>query len=204
VASLVSYMYPISPQALEQMRPFGEHVASASWLSVILLMAALPAVCEELAFRGFIFGGLVRNQSPVRAVAVTAFMFGISHGVLQQSISASIMGVLLGWVALRTGSVLPGIMIHFGNNALSVSLGRIAALDLPIVNDFLRVDPISGAPEYHWIWTACGVCVSLVCVLGIYRTTRDGDVLETNDALADRIITGNPVTDPSLKRLVTG
>ncbi|TWT93032.1 ABC transporter permease subunit/CPBP intramembrane protease [Neorhodopirellula pilleata] len=204
VASLVSYMYPISPQALEQMRPFGEQVASAPWLSVILLMAALPAVCEELAFRGFIFGGLLRNQSPVRAVVVTAFMFGISHGVLQQSISASIMGVLLGWVALRTGSVLPGIMIHFGNNALSVSLGRIVDLDLPVVNDFLRVDAISGAPEYHWIWTACGVGVSLACLIGIHRTTQVHDAIESNDALADRIVSGHLVKDPSLKRLVTG
>lgn len=202
VASLVSHMYPISPQALEQMRPFGEHVAAAPWLSVVLLMAALPAICEELAFRGFIFGGLVRNNSPVRAVIVTAFMFGISHGVLQQSISASIMGVLLGWVALRTGSVLPGILIHFGNNALSVSLGRIAELKLPVVGEFLRVDAVSGAPEYHIVWTICGFMVSAACLVGVYRTTQSVDSIESNDALADRVVSDQPIRDPSLKRLV--
>ncbi|SMP55994.1 sodium transport system permease protein [Neorhodopirellula lusitana] len=203
LASLVSHMYPLSPQALEAMRPFGEHISAASWVSVLLLMAALPAVCEELAFRGFIFGGLVRNNSPVRAVLVTAIMFGLSHGVLQQSISASFMGVLLGWIALRTGSVLPGILIHFGNNALSVSMMRIAELDLPLLKNLLSVDAVSGAPQYHWIWTGCALFVSAACVVGIYRTTHALDTCDSNDALADRLVSDQPVLDPSLKRLAT-
>lgn len=203
LAALVSYMYPLSPQALEAMAPFGEHISSAPWLSVILLMAALPAVCEELAFRGFIFGGLVRNNSPVRAVLVTAFMFGISHGILQQSISASIMGVLLGWVALRTGSVLPGILIHFGNNALSVSINRIAELNLPMLSELIQLDVATGSAEYHLFWTVCAAFVSVCCVVGIYRTTENRDTVESNDALADRVVTGEAIKDPSLKRFVT-
>lgn len=203
LAALVSYMYPLSPQAIEAMTPFGEHISSAPWLSVILLMAALPAVCEELAFRGFIFGGLVRNNSPLRAVLVTAFMFGISHGILQQSISASIMGVLLGWVALRTGSVLPGILIHFGNNALSVSINRIAELNLPLLSDLILIETATGSAEYHWIWTGCAAFVSVCCLIGIYRTTEDRDTVESNDALADRVGTGEAIRDPALKRLVT-
>ncbi len=200
LAGLIGEMYPLSPQALEAMRPFGEHIASAPWLSVILLMAVVPAICEELAFRGFIFGGLVRNNSPVRAVLVTAFMFGISHGVLQQSISATFMGVFLGWVALRTGSVLPGILIHFGNNALSVSLGRIAELKLPGMQNLISVDAISQAPQYHPIWTGCALFVSVACLIALYRTTADLDVMENNDVLADRIISDQPVRDPSLKQ----
>ena len=72
------------------------------------------------------FRWLGARTGRLRAVVITALMFGISHGVLQQSIAATIMGLLLGWIALRTGSVLPGILIHFTNNALSVSLERIA------------------------------------------------------------------------------
>jgi len=92
-------------------------------------------------------------------------MFGISHGVLQQSISATFMGILLGWIALRTGSVLPGILIHFGNNALSVSLGRIAELKLPGMQNLITIDSVNGGPQYDPIWTACALFV-LAGVLG--------------------------------------
>lgn len=203
VAALVSHLYPLSPQALQAMRPFGEHIESAPWLSVVLLMAVIPAFCEELAFRGFIFGGLLRNNSPVRAVLVTAVMFGLSHGVLQQSISATVMGILLGWVALRTGSVLPGILIHFGNNALSVSLGRIAELKLPVIENLIILDAAGGAPQYHLAWTICTVCVSVACLISLYRLTATVDPIENNDALADRIVSGRSITDPSLKQYVS-
>jgi sodium transport system permease protein len=200
LAGWITEMYPLSSAAIEAMRPFGEHIAGAPWLSVILLMAVMPAICEELAFRGFIFGGLVRNNSPVRAVLVTAFMFGISHGVLQQSISATFMGILLGWIALRTGSVLPGILIHFSNNALSVSVNRIAELNLPGLQNLIAVDAVTGAPAYHPIWTACALFVSIACVVGLYRVTSEIDALESNDALADRMVPEERVTDPSLKQ----
>ena len=199
LAMMIGELYPLSPQAIEAMRPFGDHIASAPWLSVVLLMAVVPSICEELAFRGFIFGGLLRNNSPVRAVLVTAFMFGISHGVLQQSISATFMGILLGWIALRTGSVLPGILIHFGNNALSVSLGRIAELKLPGMQNLITIDSVNGGPQYDPIWTACALFVSLACLVGLYRITAETDPIESNDALADRVVGDRPVADPSLK-----
>jgi len=128
-----------------------------------LLMAVLPAVCEELAFRGFMFGGLVRQGSPFRAILVTSVAFGISHGVLQQSISATTMGFILGWIALQTGSVLPCMLIHVTNNALSVSLGRVAELDYRGLELFIRTT--ADGPEYQPIWTIVAGCISLCCML---------------------------------------
>ncbi|MEO9591354.1 type II CAAX endopeptidase family protein, partial [Rhodopirellula bahusiensis] len=199
LAGWISTMYPLSDQAVEAMLPFTQQIASAPWTSVILLMAFVPAICEEITFRGFIFGGLVRGGHPLRAVLVTALMFGISHGVLQQSISATFMGLLLGWIALRTGSVLPGIAIHFCNNAMSVSLQRVAELDLPVMNELIQ--NTANGPAYHPYWTACCFIVSAACLAGIYRITQDVDSINSSDALADRVILGGNATDPSLKRL---
>jgi len=170
LAGWISTMYPLSDQAAEAMLPFTQQIASAPGTSVILLM-----------------------------VLVTAIMFGISHGVLQQSISATFMGLLLGWIALRTGSVLPGIAIHFSNNALSVSLQRVAELDLPVLNELIL--NTANGPAYHPYWTACCFIVSAACLGGIYRITQDVDSINSNDALADRVILGGNATDPSLKRL---
>lgn len=163
LASWISAVYPISESAMASMKPFAEQINQAPWLYVVLLMALLPAICEELAYRGFMFGGLAREGAPLRAILVTSVVFGISHGVLQQSLSATVMGLILGLVALKTGSVLPGIIIHFTNNMLSVSLGRLAESDLRGIHLFVR-EAAEGA-QYQPIWTVVAGCVALCCLL---------------------------------------
>lgn len=193
LAKLISQTYPISEQTASAMKPFTDQISSAPWLSVVFLMAFVPAICEELAFRGFIFGGLVRENGKLRAVLVSALMFGVSHGVLQQSIAATCMGVLLGWVALRTGSVLPGILIHFTNNALSVSLERVAGSGNPATELLLR--STDAGPEYQPLWFVVSLAIAVTCVFYI-ATLRpavdeqavdhvvDGDLQDPGTALA--------------------
>ncbi len=164
LAQWVSAMYPISEQAAASMKPFTDQISAAPWLTVVFLMAVVPAICEELAFRGFIFGGLVRGRGRLRAVVVTAVMFGISHGVLQQSITATAMGLLLGWIALRTGSVLPGILIHFTNNALSVSLARIAESQWEGASIFLTTAE-AGEASYQPMWIVVSMAIAITCLL---------------------------------------
>jgi sodium transport system permease protein len=173
LASWVSAIYPISDSAATAMKPFAEQISAAPWLYVVLLMAVLPAICEELAYRGFIFGGLVREGAGLRAILVTSVVFGISHGVLQQSISATCMGFILGWVSLRTGSVLPGMLIHVTNNALSVSMGRIAEWDWQGIDLFIRSSP--GGPEYQPIWTVIAAGLTFCCLFyfALMRTDKE-------------------------------
>ncbi len=162
-ASWVTAIYPISETAVAAMKPFTDQIASAPWLYVVLLMAVLPAICEELAYRGFMFGGLIRESTPLRAILVTSVIFGISHGVLQQSITATCMGMILGWIAFRTGSVLPGMLIHVTSNALSVSLSRVADLDYRGIEFFIR--SASDGVEYQPIWTVVAGCLVMCCLL---------------------------------------
>ena len=190
LAGWVSTMYPISEQAAAAMKPFTDQISSAPWLNVLLLMAVIPAVCEELAFRGFIFGGLIRNRGRVRAVVITSVMFGISHGVLQQSICATLMGLLLGWIALRTGSVLPGILIHFTNNALSVSLERISASGWDRASIFLHSSETTVG--YQPLWTLTSVCVAVTCLLYFHSLRPCVD-----EAESDRIEVDSGLIDPS-------
>ncbi|QDT12370.1 ABC transporter permease subunit/CPBP intramembrane protease [Planctomycetes bacterium K23_9] len=165
LARSVSYAYPISEEAALAMQPFVQQITDAPWVSIILLMALVPAICEELAFRGFIFGGLVRENGRFRAVVVTAIMFGISHGIVQQSICATFMGLMLGWVALRTGSVLPGILIHFTNNTMSVSMDRI--MNSGWEGSQLLMHSTEAGPEYRPVWIIISTLMAVACLLYI-------------------------------------
>ncbi|MBI3463419.1 MAG: CPBP family intramembrane metalloprotease [Planctomycetes bacterium] len=91
----------------------------------LFLIGLLPAVCEELAFRGFILSGLLRRMSVPTAVILSGFLFGFFHMNPQQLLNATALGMILGVLATRSGSLLPGICFHFANNALALLLGNL-------------------------------------------------------------------------------
>ena len=90
------------------------------WLC-LLTSALLPAVTEELFCR-YVFLRRLTPYSPMGAVLASALFFAFLHGNLVQIPYAFVAGVLLGGLAVASGSVLPGMLFHLANNALSISL----------------------------------------------------------------------------------
>jgi sodium transport system permease protein len=97
-------------------------------LASLALFALTPAVCEELFFRGLILRGLLTRVPPATAIALCAAMFGIYHVDVYRLVPTTLLGGMLGFIAWRSGSLLPAILAHFLNNAVLVSLGT-AGLD---------------------------------------------------------------------------
>ena len=186
LATCINHLYPVSEQTAASMKPFAEQIGAMPWLYVVFLLALVPAICEELAFRGFVFGGLVRNNGGLRAVIITAVIFGISHGVLQQSIAATIMGVLIGWISLKTGSVLPGILLHFTNNALSVSMERIAN-QWEMAPIFLKQTEAGATYQPLWLLVSGCLAVTFLLYFGTLRSSNDGD-LDYIDVDHDKLV----------------
>ncbi len=115
---VVQQLYPVN-ESLEQMiKQLVEQSPSRAHL--LLAIAVAPAIFEELAFRGFILSGLRHLGHKWRAIAVSSIFFGVAHGVFQQSIVASIVGLLIGYLAIQTGSLLPCIAYHFVHNSLAL------------------------------------------------------------------------------------
>jgi membrane protease YdiL (CAAX protease family)/ABC-type Na+ efflux pump permease subunit len=96
------------------------------WL-VLLAMAIVPAICEELFFRGLLFRALRATMSPWKTILATALMFGLFHLISASGLTISrllpttVMGVVLGWVCYRSGSVIPSILLHALHNTITVS-----------------------------------------------------------------------------------
>ena len=86
-------------------------------LAVIGLGAGLG---EELFFRGYLLTRLAERWRPWVAVVVTGGLFGLAHLDVLHSSFALVVGVLLGWVSLRTGSIRATIVAHAVNNAVGV------------------------------------------------------------------------------------
>ena len=59
------------------------------------------------------------------AIALSAALFAIVHGNMAQGVGAFLCGLLLGWMYVRTGSIIPGVVYHWVNNSTAVLLYRI-------------------------------------------------------------------------------
>ena len=85
----------------------------------ILLVAVLPAICEETAHRGMLLKGL----SPFGrwgAIIISSILFGLLHMNIEQFFYATLIGVLLGYISTICDTIYPAMIIHFMNNAISV------------------------------------------------------------------------------------
>jgi membrane protease YdiL (CAAX protease family) len=95
---------------------------------VITAIAIVPALVEELFFRGY-FLGAMRGRLPAwLAIVFTALLFGLFHASVggliatERVLSSMALGIGLGWVCWTTRSVIPGMFLHAINNGLVVSL----------------------------------------------------------------------------------
>ena len=94
------------------------------WL-ILLTLAVVPAVFEELCFRGFLFASLRTLLAADRSVIASALLFGVFHEVIfpGRLLTSTFLGLVLGWVRMRTGSIIPGIVLHMVHNGLLLTLG---------------------------------------------------------------------------------
>lgn len=86
------------------------------------LMAILPALVEEITFRGALLNSFHRDSNPWPAIIFSAICFGCMHMNLNQITYALVLGILMGIVLEASGSILSTMIIHFLYNGTSVTL----------------------------------------------------------------------------------
>ena len=109
------------------------------------MLAVIPAVCEELVFRGWMLSA-VQGEQPsagrqVAAVVLQAALFAVVHLLPERLPTTFAMGLVLGWMAIRTGSLLPGILCHAVHNAVPVGVSLLAGTSL----ETLEISPAALA-----------------------------------------------------------
>lgn len=88
-------------------------------------VAMVPAIFEELYFRGFFYGAYCRAGGVRFAILLTAVLFGLFHANFQQALYAFVIGVVIAVLRELTGSIWAGMLYHFANNGFSVVMSRV-------------------------------------------------------------------------------
>lgn len=108
------------PGLMETSEALNSIIIDAGFVSAFIVVGICPAIAEEFAFRGFLFGTLKDKWKPWLAIVVSAVLFGAYHMNLLQFIGGTMMGIGLAYVAYKSGSIWVGALMHFINNGLSV------------------------------------------------------------------------------------
>jgi sodium transport system permease protein len=162
---LVTALYPVSPNMASLVKKYQELFATAPFGILVLVIALMPALCEELAFRGFLLSGFRRLGYKWRAIALSALFFAVTHGVFQQSLIALLMGLVVGYLVVQSGSILPGMIFHFTHNLMLLANGRITpelCEQRPWLKMFVESTGSQGA-MYHWqLWAVGAIFGALI------------------------------------------
>lgn len=117
---------------LSSMLPFlGESTAirvgfdPANILLLTGSMAAVPAICEEIAYRGFVFGSL-RRYGVLYAAMISSVVFGMLHSSLSSALFAFFSGMLFAFLRQSSGRLIVPLTVHFLNNTVAL-LGSASA-----------------------------------------------------------------------------
>lgn len=100
---------------------FSKYMAQSdnSFAENLFSVALIPAVFEEMFFRGFFYAGFKRARGARCAIWLTSVLFGFFHMNVQQILYAAVVGVFLAVLRELTGSMWPGMLFHFVNNGMA-------------------------------------------------------------------------------------
>ncbi len=120
------------------------------FIQVIILISLLPGICEELMFRGVVLSGMLQKLSAARSIILAAVVFGAFHLSPYHFMPVFLIGLVLGYITVRTGSIFPAMFVHVLYNAVAFS-----------------VREISGPAAVSWLGQTDHVPVPILVVSGV-------------------------------------
>ena len=117
-SSILAHFYELFTEIMKQM------TGGPLWSS-FLVVAIFAPIFEEWLCRGMVLRGLLTKMKPGWAIVVSALFFAVIHANPWQALNAFLIGLMMGYVYYKTGSLILTMIMHFVNNGTSVILSNI-------------------------------------------------------------------------------
>lgn len=130
-----------------------------------LVVGLAVPLAEEMVFRGALLRTLLKafHGKAIVPIVLSALVFAAVHGNLAQGLHAFLMGLLLGWLYWRSGSIVPGLVFHWVNNTMAYVLERL----YPGIDDVRLVD-LCGSELRVWLYVGYSLLVFLPALYQIH------------------------------------
>ena len=148
-------------------------------IGAFFALVVVAPVTEELLFRGIILRGFLANYGQRTAIVLSALLFAVIHVNPWQLLPAFAAGLILAWLAVETGSLVPCIFAHAVNNSAGF-LAELIPVEIPGFTGGL-----SGPVEFQPVWLDALGLVLLAVSFTVLRRLFKEDALEREPAYAD-------------------
>lgn len=138
-------------------------------ISNIIVIAVIPAVCEEIMFRGWIQRWLNKRYNLHASVWIAAIIFSAIHFQFYGFIPRMLLGVAFGYIYVYTGTLWAPILAHFINNSMAVITGYITHNKISDVN----FDAIGTGDNMAVGIASIAVCVALIMIIQNEKKKRE-------------------------------
>jgi len=171
LGAFIQWIYPMNPGTVAALEPVLKLLADTPWFYAVLVIALTPAICEELVFRGFLLSGFRQLGNTWSAIILSSLFFAIVHGILQQSLNACILGIVIGYIAVKSRSILPCILYHLTHNTISVLHSRLKPGTAPGggLTDWIFVLDAQNQIQYQLVVLVLGSCIAAGILLYYIR-----------------------------------
>ncbi len=153
----------IDYQVTSPQNPTGIFGFALAFISTVIV----PALAEEFACRGMMLG-LLRKYGDAFAIMASSLLFGLMHGNFEQMPFAFLVGLVLGFVTVKSGSILPAMAIHAFNNFVSICFDY-----------FLAKVPVYAQNIGYIVFLTAGLLLGIVAVF-MFRDADGFYKLETS------------------------
>ena len=110
----------------EKIMELMKEMTGGPFWSSFLVVAIFAPVFEEWLCRGMVLRGLLTKMKPVWAIVISALFFAVIHANPWQALNAFLIGLMMGYVYYKTGSLILTMIIHFVNNGTAVVMENIS------------------------------------------------------------------------------
>lgn len=152
ITSIIEQFFGIASESSD-----GYGTGLKSFLLMLLCVGILPAILEEFALRGVVMGLLRKKFGDGAAIVISALLFGLLHGNIQQIPFAFGVGLILGYATVYSGSLVPAIIIHAMNNSISVVLTFATDSVSPMISQVIML-------LYYAVSLLVGLCGFIMLV----------------------------------------
>jgi len=135
----------------------------------IFVVALIPAIFEEIAFRGVIFKAYEKLGTK-KAIVISAFLFALMHINIQSLVGTFILGLVLAYLVYKTNSIFSSMIGHFTNNAFIVFITYISSkpkVGNPTVNTNI-LEQISGFEPTILFGVLIVILMFFILVVGLF------------------------------------
>lgn len=106
----------------------------------LAIVALMPAICEEIFFRGFIFTSFKVKISSKIAIITSGILFGFMHMDFLRIIPTSILGIIFAYTVYKSESIFIAMILHFINNSIAVLVSHYPNSELVKMSSFIELD----------------------------------------------------------------